>query len=102
MVILYLPSTPNITNNQIECVDKRELESKRLIEEYSLRENIPFMDLNDDFISMYKQYGILPRGFNNTTPGTGHLNKYGHEAVAVVPFISIDFSWVLFLCLLGL
>lgn len=82
LIILYLPSTPNIIDNQVEYVNKNELKSKKLIEEYSVLEKIPSIDLNDEFINLYKQYGIFPRGFNNTTPGNGHLNQYGHEVVA--------------------
>jgi lysophospholipase L1-like esterase len=34
------------------------------------------------FKELYKQYEILPRGFNNTLPNVGHMNRYGHIAVA--------------------
>lgn len=35
-------------------------------------------------IDMYKHEHVLPNGFANTSLGSGHFNKYGHEAMADV------------------
>ena len=43
---------------------------------------ILFVDLTDDFISLYKDDHILAHGFANSTVGQGHLNQFGHEAMA--------------------
>lgn len=43
---------------------------------------ILFVDLTDDFISLYKDGYILAHGFANSTVGQGHLNQFGHEAMA--------------------
>ncbi len=34
------------------------------------------------FIKLYEQNHILAHGFINTAVGEGHLNKYGHKAIA--------------------
>ncbi len=44
--------------------------------------NIVFVDLSDSFASLYNEQKILAHGFPNSAVGTGHLNKYGHKAVA--------------------
>ena len=43
---------------------------------------IIFLDLQDRFEEMYDTQHVLPNGFNNTSPGTGHMNRYGHLACA--------------------
>lgn len=44
---------------------------------------IVFVDMSTSFKSLYKNERVLAHGFSNTAVGTGHLNKYGHKAVAV-------------------
>ena len=44
--------------------------------------NILFLDMCDYFIRYYEETHILPHGFWNTSVGSGHLNKYGHEMIA--------------------
>ena len=39
------------------------------------------IDPSQEFNDLADQ-GQFPRGFINTRPGSGHLNKYGHEVVA--------------------
>ena len=34
------------------------------------------------FKEIYKEYGVFPRGFFNSRPNYGHLNRYGHIAIA--------------------
>lgn len=43
---------------------------------------IVFVDMTDDFESLYYKQHKLPYGFINTGVGVGHLNKYGHEVIA--------------------
>lgn len=46
------------------------------------RNNISFLNMSDTFISRYEEDHVLPHGFSNTSVGSGHLNKYGHEMIA--------------------
>lgn len=45
-------------------------------------EGIIFVDMTDDFVSLYEEQHILAHGFVNTRAGVGHLNRYGHEVIA--------------------
>ena len=65
----------NIKNN----TDKRYLE---IFEKACKKNNIIFIDTDQDFQELYKTKHILPYGFINTKVGSGHLNKYGHEVIA--------------------
>lgn len=39
---------------------------------------ITFIDATGAFLQSYENNHIVPYGFSNTSPGTGHLNKEGH------------------------
>ncbi len=43
---------------------------------------IIFVDMTSDFEELYEEKHILAHGFINTAVGDGHLNKYGHKAIA--------------------
>ncbi|MGE4504600.1 MAG: hypothetical protein AB7D51_04565 [Desulfovibrionaceae bacterium] len=43
---------------------------------------VAFIDMTKPFLRLYHERGVLPRGFFNTPPGTGHLNRHGLRAVA--------------------
>lgn len=43
---------------------------------------IIFLDTQDAFQKAYDEKDLLPYGFNNTSPGSGHMNKIGHQIVA--------------------
>lgn len=45
-------------------------------------ENIIFVDMTEDFVSLYEEQHILAHGFVNTAVGSGHLNRYGHASIA--------------------
>ena len=44
--------------------------------------DIVFIDTDSDLFELYKTKHILPYGFINTKICSGHLNKYGHKAIA--------------------
>ena len=46
------------------------------------KNNILFLDMSPYFMQYYEETHILPHGFWNTSVGSGHLNKYGHEIIA--------------------
>ena len=43
---------------------------------------ILFADLSERFLAAYEQERLLPNGFSNTAPGSGHLNRIGHRLFA--------------------
>lgn len=44
--------------------------------------DVIFVDMTEDFMNMYHDNYVLPHGFCNTAVGIGHLNRFGHEAIA--------------------
>ncbi len=46
------------------------------------KNDIYFLDMSERFNLEYMNNNIIPYGFNNSTIGTGHLNKYGHAMIA--------------------
>lgn len=80
LIIAYHPSTTlnpdgSITLSTDEATDAA---FAQLCEE----NGIYFLDMRDRFLTEYEQNHILPYGFANTSVGSGHLNKYGHEMMA--------------------
>jgi hypothetical protein len=80
LIILYHPTMEissdgdlvlNTDSNYLDCF-------QTICEE----EDILFVDMSEDFIEMYQEEHILPNGFSNTEIASGHLNKYGHAAIA--------------------
>ncbi|MBQ9833127.1 MAG: hypothetical protein IJO48_05275 [Clostridia bacterium] len=43
---------------------------------------IRFLDMGDRFMQEYNENYILPHGFANSSVGSGHINKYGHQMIA--------------------
>lgn len=54
----------------------------KLFENACVKNNIIFVDTDNDLSELYKTKHILPYGFINTKICSGHLNKYGHEVIA--------------------
>ncbi len=80
IIIMYHPSTTLNKDGSLNLSSENEN-----IEEFSklCKENgIYFLDMSDRFREEYEKNYILPYGFSNTSVGTGHLNKYGHEMIA--------------------
>ncbi len=46
------------------------------------KNDVIFIDMHDAFKELYLKDKVLPHGFSNTRVGHGHLNKYGHNAIA--------------------
>ena len=78
LVVVLLPSAPYISGDEIQTTDPAHEQLKQLIEKYF--PEISIVDPLPEFQHLTSS-GSLPRGFFNTTPGVGHLNKYGHEIV---------------------
>lgn len=46
------------------------------------KNGIIFIDETNAFEKLYTEKHILAHGFVNTSVGSGHLNKYGHQVIA--------------------
>lgn len=50
--------------------------------QYAEKHDITFVNMTDDFREMYESEHHVPHGFVTGKIGSGHLNKYGHAAIA--------------------
>lgn len=74
VVILYLPDYNNINQNPTEI--------ETALTKFTAKYNIDFVNMKQDFINYYQAHHQRVHGFNNTVPGTGHINEIGHELTA--------------------
>ncbi|WP_162013540.1 SGNH/GDSL hydrolase family protein [Desulfofarcimen acetoxidans] len=81
---LYLPSTPMIgQQGTVEWSEYVENDTKLKIVSACNKYGVDFIDLQTSFNILFKKTQHFPRGFNNTDPSRGHLNKFGHYATGV-------------------
>ncbi len=80
IIVFYHPTLALNKDGTLSLSDDRE--SVRLFAEACKDEGIVFIDMTNEFCEMYETEHVLPHGFSNTSHGEGHLNKYGHRAIA--------------------
>ena len=80
IIILYHPSTTIADNGKL--ILSSESENVEEFKKLCNQNGIDFLDMSDRFKQEYENNYLLPYGFSNTTIGTGHLNKYGHQMIA--------------------
>ncbi|AZN43296.1 SGNH/GDSL hydrolase family protein [Paenibacillus albus] len=78
---------PNLVLLLLPGIDYHHLTEKEpnveaLIRSEAKKQDIALIDMRDDFLSYFKSNHTPLTGFNNTMPGEGHLNKYGHMLIA--------------------
>jgi len=79
-IIFYHPRPIlNIDGSATLDVDPKDVELYRTECE---KQGIVFVCLGDRFLREYEEKNILPYGFWNTLPNTGHLNREGHRMIA--------------------
>ena len=78
IVIFHTGIYPDV-NNEIMPYENKAMQ---LFEEACEDNQIDFIDMREDFCNYYEKNAVLPYGFMNTSPGTGHLNKVGHQIIA--------------------
>ena len=74
VIFLALPDTPRIENGMIHNDDS---DFDYLVSQIESRKGWQVVDPSREFLSLLTQ-GELPRGFNNTTPGIGHMTPDAH------------------------
>lgn len=84
-VLLYTGIAPfidngNIVEKEVDYVSRAKEKIKKECDKF----DIAFIDTTDDFLNFYRQSKQLPRGFDNSMPGSGHLNEDGHEILAEI------------------
>lgn len=80
LIIFYHPHTILRKNGTLDFDTDRDGLS---VFKTSCRKNgILFVDLKEDFASLYEKQYKLPYGFINSEVENGHLNQYGHRVIA--------------------
>ncbi len=80
---VYLPTVPIIDSNEVIVTDDSDtIEFMNFIRSEIESNGMDFIDMTDSFVKLYEEEKKLPRGFNNTMIGTGHLNRDGHRVIA--------------------
>ncbi|CAG1002190.1 hypothetical protein ANAEL_03052 [Anaerolineales bacterium] len=77
LIVVFLPSAPYISGNEIEMTDPAH---ERLMEFMKRYPEVTVVDPLPEFQNL-TMAGRLPRGFFNSTPGSGHLNQDGNQIV---------------------
>lgn len=54
----------------------------KVFSRYAEKHDIGFVDMTNDFEKMYYEEQHVPHGFATGETGVGHLNRYGHAAIA--------------------
>lgn len=69
-------------NDRGEILPREKNTYYQLLEKACKENNIIFIDMYEPFLELFNTEYRLPHGFSNTRVGIGHLNKYGHLAIA--------------------
>ena len=79
VIILYHPA---IALNEDGTMELLTNGAEPHYKEACARYDIDFIDMSDTFLKAYNEEHIIPYGFNNTTPGAGHINRAAHRMMA--------------------
>lgn len=81
LIFVYCPHVPRISHGKIITTDAN-IKDTELFLEVAQKRGISVINLQDRFVNFYKTSGSLPRGFSNSTPGEGHMNRFGDDITA--------------------
>ncbi len=80
--VILLFSTKTVLEASGTLTDPADPEKMKWLQEACEENDIRFINMAPIYIEYYNQNHILYRGFANTSPGSGHLNKVGHALIA--------------------
>ena len=80
LIVVFHPTLTFDNDNNVYALYNRE--DERILRESCEEKGIVFVNMEEEFIAYYKTEHKLPHGFDNTTPGAGHLNSTGHMLIA--------------------
>lgn len=82
LVIIYCPlTTPRLEAGEV-LFDNPEALLVAQFADACARNKVHFIDMTKAFSHLHQAKGVFPRGFFNTPPGQGHMNRHGLAAVA--------------------
>lgn len=74
---------PNLLVLFIPDLGLAKTDIEKQLELHCKQNNIEYIDMREPFLRYLKNHPQPVSGFNNTTPGLGHLNASGHQLVAL-------------------
>jgi len=72
LIILYIPDL-----HEVDTTIEKQMKYQCTLN------NVTFINMRKPFMNYVKKYHQPVNGFNNTTPGQGHLNVTGHQLVGI-------------------
>ena len=81
ITFVYCPPVPLLRNGRAG-LDDPESALTQVFAELCAGAGIGFVDMTPVFARLYEKETALARGFSNSVPGRGHLNRTGHRLVA--------------------
>jgi hypothetical protein len=85
--LLFLPRTPRLAKSglvQLMGDSPDEAARRTVLRALCAERGIGWIDATEALERSWTQDRVFPHGFDNTTPGQGHLNPHGHAVVAKV------------------
>lgn len=83
IVFLYFSPLPNIMEGTVNITENSSnTEKKEMVFNSAKKWNIDTFDIEDVLVEYYQKTHRMPRGFQDTRPGLGHLNAAGNYLVA--------------------
>lgn len=73
---------PFETINADGSISFAQAEYAEIFSKVTQKYGIGFVDMTEDFERMYNEEHRVPHGFSTGEIGAGHINKYGHAAIA--------------------
>lgn len=79
IIVLFHPFE---TINADGTIGFSQADHAKVFSQYAEKYAIGFVDMTNDFETMYDEEHYVPHGFATGETGVGHLNRYGHAAIA--------------------
>ena len=80
LIIFYHPQFER--NDSGEYTLQVDQQKMAVFQDACKNEGIIFLDMSEAFTDMYMCEHVFPHGFSNSAVAAGHLNEYGHQAIA--------------------
>lgn len=88
LILLYHPMNYNVDGNG-NLTFEDETDEWEIFQSFCEENGIVAVSTKDEYIRMFNENHVVPNGFSNTKLGSGHINKYGHTAMANVLYETI-------------
>lgn len=89
LILLYHPMNYDVDGNG-NLTFEDETNEWETFQSLCKENNIVAVSTKDEYIRMFHEQHVAPNGFSNTKLGEGHINKYGHTAMANVLYETIE------------